>query len=553
MICFNCILREDLQGKDIYLWDVGKYAMWLFYAAASREINIRGFVTNDQHFCGQVIMNRPILSPECFQKEKNAIMLMSDKVTKGTEELVRTFGECYRWSEALSINPILKNSAVWIYGLADDMFHEVAWLESNNAIVKGFLTDDVSHPQTILGTPVYGVGDAQFTETDSILIPEKGMMRDHSVIDLIQQNGFCGKIFLPDLAPEAYFWAIDFWTVVDQAIKNERNIFFCCEDPMSRNLFSRIFSFFGVTITKIVTFDGSVQDGLENIWVLAGEDPEQSTLLIHSFSEGRRVDIVDTANDLGYKLETHNYAATDNALFNRRFIESGLCYEFDEKLGVSIDYTPVGGYPGWAVYGNKEGTANRIMVLGGSTSSEVFYPENWVSKLYKRLIQEGKDVVIFNGAHCGNRVFHEINRCMRDIRFLKPDIVISLSGYNDLKIQNNKFEWFKQEESFAYWRRMESYMKQIAESEGAAFYAVLQPVNQNPENTDLYEILHYHSQVHMKARVFTAGKRNDDFYYDLFTLFLHQPEMLIDLDHYSELGNEILAEKIHEIIKGSLK
>ncbi len=133
---------------------------------------------------------------------------------------------------------------------------------------------------------------------------------------------------------------------------------------------------------------------------------------------------------------------------------------------------------------------------------------------------------------------------IRDIRALHPDIVISLSGTNNLRIRNKKFDQMRGEDPFEYRRRVEWYMKQIAESEGASCFAILQPVNQSPDVKTLYEAFLYHKQAHWRAAQFSKSHRADDFYHDLFTLFLHQNDKMIDMCHYSDAGNAELAREI---------
>ena len=552
MIEFIEVIKPELKDREIFIWDIGRAAMWVFYCAAVRGVNVQGFVTNLTSFCGETLLNRPIVSPETFQQNKNAVLLMSDEVEAEKENFVNQFGECYRWQDVLEWNPLLYNTSAYVYGCDDNTWQFIKKLDEKGVKVESFIANTKTFPQSILGAPVRDLSHLTMGKIDRVIIPKYDRFCDMAMMDCLQSAGFDKTIFLSEITPKSDAWSLELWTMLDHAVKNNKQIHFCCEDKMGRGLFHRVLAMYDVPISREVSYEGSAMGKKDDIWSLADEDVEQSVLLIHAFSLTKRYKIAEAANDLGYSLEKHNYAGTSNILYNKATALSLINYERDEKLFYSLNYSAVGGLPGWAVYGEESESELRIMTLGGSTSSEVFYPENWISKLYKKITRVGKHVVIYNGAHPGNAVFHELNRLTRDIRRLKPDIVISLSGYNDMACSNSMFEVLENENLFERWRRMESYMKLIAETEGARYYAFLQPTNSSPENQDLYEFLRYHVQSHYDSKLFADSRKNNDFYYDLFTLFQHRSEMLIDMCHYSETGHEELAKKIYSVIEGSL-
>ena len=562
-------LRGDLQSRDIYLWDVGKVALWTFYYMASRGIDIRGFVTNYPEYCGETIMNRPVISPEDFRTKEGAVLITGDDVSEGTFALVSSFGECYRWSDALEYNPLLKGDSLYVCG-ADYALRDIVHASRDAGFqIVGFVDIDSERGErgcrdpergeyergeheSILGVPVYALDEAAVPQDARILLFERNQREDQAMLDMLEKTVFPGTVFVRELVRPEDIWSFDPYIMLDDALKKGKRILFCCEDPSASELFHRVFRIYGVPVAREISFEGVRGDGSDDIWSLADEDPDSSVLLIHSYEPMRRYEIVEAANDLGFSAGAKNYAATNVACYNRRRFAHEFIYSYDVKLGVSIDYSASGGRPGWAVYGDESKAATRIMVLGGSTSSEVYYPQSWVGKLYEMLQERGIPVVIFNGAHEANHVFHEINRMIRDIRVLHPDIVVSMSGVNDLGGIPNVFERDHDENVFAYWRRMESYMKLIAEAEGATFHAILQPIQQTPGEMSLYESMMHLREVHRRARVFTENRRDDDFYTNLMTRFLHHEEFMIDMCHYSDEGNSVLAQEVFDIIRGDL-
>ena len=553
MIRFLYTLKQELKERDIYLWDIGKSALWTFYSMISREIDIHALVTNYPSYFGETFLNRPVLPVDSLLGNAKALIIISEETSSPSQQLVERYGDCMRWPDALELNPALLGKSVYLYGPEDRKWNFIRDADKRGITIRGFLTEEARPGQKILGLPVLKPEDAAKLGDADVIVLRQPRTHDMQIVDALQDAGFEGNLYLEELANPEDMWAFDPCIMLDNALKHSLRILFCCEDRMGRELFHRIFALYGISVDREVQYEGSARDNPENIWALADEDPKTSVLLIHSFSERRRYEIVEAANDLGYSAGDHNYAATNIACYNRLRYSHVLSYEFDTKLGFSIDYSVIGGLPGWAVYGDGSTAEKRIMVLGGSTSSEVYYPENWVSKLHRKLCAEGKKAVIFNGAHEANDVFQEFSRLVRDIHALKPDIVISLGGYNDTTFKNDKFDNARGEHPFDYWHRIESYMKQISESEGAAFYAVLQPVNKSPDYTSLYDTLMYLKFAHHRAAAFSERLRSDDFYTNLFSSFLYQNNLFIDMCHYSEEGNKHLADIVYELIKGEFK
>lgn len=88
--------------------------------------------------------------------------------------------------------------------------------------------------------------------------------------------------------------------------------------------------------------------------------------------------------------------------------------------------------PGFVLYGDvaAEG-ALRIVALGGSTTDPLD-KGNWPKQLQAILTEEGIPAVVYNGGVSGYSTNQELLKLMRDVLPLSPDIVISLSGVNDL-------------------------------------------------------------------------------------------------------------------------
>lgn len=104
--------------------------------------------------------------------------------------------------------------------------------------------------------------------------------------------------------------------------------------------------------------------------------------------------------------------------------------------------------PGFEVFGDESNIdAFRIVALGGSTTEcSLFYVKGWVQYLYEYLRSRKIPVVIYGGGVSSYTSSQELLKLIRDVIPLKPDIVISYSGVNDL------YSYPKQDEEERYQR-----------------------------------------------------------------------------------------------------
>jgi hypothetical protein len=72
----------------------------------------------------------------------------------------------------------------------------------------------------------------------------------------------------------------------------------------------------------------------------------------------------------------------------------------------------------------------KILLLGGSTTS-VVNNSTWSDHLFKMFSEENRSIAIFNGG-CGlYNSFNEYMKLSRDILYMSPTLVLSMSGVND--------------------------------------------------------------------------------------------------------------------------
>ncbi|MDR2833865.1 MAG: SGNH/GDSL hydrolase family protein, partial [Streptococcaceae bacterium] len=89
---------------------------------------------------------------------------------------------------------------------------------------------------------------------------------------------------------------------------------------------------------------------------------------------------------------------------------------------------------GFEIYGDFDNPkATKIVALGGSTTeSTLLFVKGWVQFLAEILRKNNIPAVVYGGGTCGYTSSQELLKLIRDVIPLKPDIVISYSGVNDL-------------------------------------------------------------------------------------------------------------------------
>lgn len=92
---------------------------------------------------------------------------------------------------------------------------------------------------------------------------------------------------------------------------------------------------------------------------------------------------------------------------------------------------------GFVVYGDAKDRGHarpvdiRIVTLGGSTTTPHFIG-CWPKQLYNVLRSNGVNATVYNGGVSGYSTAQELLKLLRDVLPLRPDIVISFNGINDV-------------------------------------------------------------------------------------------------------------------------
>lgn len=252
---------------------------------------------------------------------------------------------------------------------------------------------------------------------------------------------------------------------------------------------------------------------------------------------------------------------------------------------IQLGYTwMINGTPGFVRFtdGNNA-NAFRIVTLGGSTADPTMSNiRSWSELLYKKLLGMGINVEIAAGGVGAYTGSQELVKLIRDVIPLKPDLVISYSGFNDAyglyhKEQHPFTMWYQSEDfermlrsndcknmimnqmpmkevtyglpikksSDEQWLDCERMMKAVCREYNIDFYCFLQPYN--AEGREVFLSEYVWSQINNFYASITKNedfRKQSDWLIDFTDIFDHESDIFFDSCHVYEKGNRIISEKM---------
>lgn len=287
-----------------------------------------------------------------------------------------------------------------------------------------------------------------------------------------------------------------------------------------------------------------------------------------------------------------------------------LHYTLDSCLGVFTECKgdEYGGFAKYEFRSEDEG-ALTIVTLGGSTTQPYLVRNKcWSQYLSEILVRENVPHKLYCGGAFSYGVTQELLKLMRDGMWLKPDIVLSYSGYNNacrvglgekqwfiLKYVEDLFEDISVSNStmlggihglnhgihpdvnaFDYWLFYEQMMAAICNNFHIYFKCFLQPMAPSKNGYCFSDAAHlaaehiFWNKKEKRWQYLEYGKRDelidrivtdiqlfrekgagvkDEWYVDFSGIFDGIDDIYIDSCHVYERGNRIIAEKVYNEIK----
>ena len=264
--------------------------------------------------------------------------------------------------------------------------------------------------------------------------------------------------------------------------------------------------------------------------------------------------------------------------------------EYDIHLGTVHRKERV---PGFVTFGSGDKAGEdtfTILTLGGSTSDPTYGNlQSWSEALYQSLARQGANVVLYAGGVSAFTADHEWIKLIRDGLHLRPDLVISYSGFNNATTltfakehpacRNVQLDFLRsillcEDESvrdgwlypldniscgLAYfgtlaehWLECERVMHAVCEGFGIDFLAFLQPFNrvfahEYGHDTLCAEVFGFYEEL-------ASGSWDEEWLVDFSRVFGRRDDMELfyDVCHTYERANRLVAKKMMPYVQRSM-
>lgn len=542
-------LKSNYRKKNIYIWNVNQDSIVVFSDLMLMKINVHGFIMSTEYI-GERFMNRPIVTVEQVELDENAIILLADTVSETVMSTLQNY-KTVRWSDAREIDTELKRKRSIIYGIGYGADRLCEKLNGEGIDAELYCVTEKNKTSIYRGKRIIEASELQQYKDFAIIISVVKTRYRGEILDIL--SDFEGDVYMDEIIKRENAMLISFAQNIDYAIKECREIYLYGKKDMLAQLLREALLFYDVEISGYVDDIANEKQGIKGIIELISEKAEDKLIIINKLIPESLIKARDLIESVGFTLEKKNYTSLQ-------------WYTRAKKLGKVI-YAD-SGKRDWKLYGKEMENQIRILVLGNSSSSEVFCTENWVSRLYKKLNSSHYQVAIYNGAHIGGSALHELSQLVRDGHILKPHIVISMSGVNDLvymeedifinDVPHNLCYLMEEENNnetpYLLWLRTEKIKKMVSEFYGARFFGFLQPMNVTMTNMTLREKSLFEDERRLKGSSEFARFVNEaDGYINLMRLFEHLDEMYIDEVHYSSSGHEAIAREVYDTIMPAIQ
>jgi hypothetical protein len=560
-------IAERYKEKRIYIYGINRNAINVFTELVYRGADVCGFVDSHNRCIGQYFMNRPIQETTSVMGKKNVVIIISKFYEKAhiQNEILNT-EICYI-TEILDVDLSLGEKRVVIYGLGK-RGEEIYKLLKEKKIEICDVCESEKSKDTWMEMQVRYIRDLNIDSDTAVIIATKIEKYKREMIRNI--GGCAGDIVVDEIVDNASIIQGNIFWVINKAVNEKKDIYLYKSRTEELRFLKDILARYQVSVAGEVSEDEIVGKESINIYDLAYKNVNEVVVVIPEWDAKRSESICDILDEIGFSLEKHNYTSIHP---EARKYKDAMNTVIDCLVGHASRGN--GKLQGYVVYGEEKRGCLKIMVLGGSTSTDGYYrTKSWVNLFFHKIERSGIEVVLYNGAACGYDIVQELLRLMRDGNIIKPDYVISMSGVNNTNRKmrtDNQFcvvdflNWIKaldreceyssgindNEVLYDFWNRNAKIMKMICELLGAKFYGFLQPINIGIKNAGLNEISMYEQDDCLSNTNIFREKvmsEREHIYTNLIDLFDKKENMYIDNCHYSNKANDIIANIVYDTL-----
>ena len=581
---FWCINPVADNYSKKYIWGgVNLNSIKLFFKLCNMRIYINGFVDNE--LAGMTIYHKRIYKPDNIITE-DSILFFSDMEKR--IDIPIGIEVCYN---PIVLNPRVSLFKSYIYGAGEMGKRLLNYLNKNNIEVKGFIDSDVKKVNTeVLGVKVYEKNILKYLDQEATVI-EAGKF--YVEMDTIVRglNDKVNRCFCTELPlRDEVIWIDDrepfHGAFFLDNINENKKIYLCGNNVNILETYYDVFKLLDFENICIANWAESINDSdADNLCCIEDALLEENCLIVYCC---KTIDMEELK-----KLNNLGLERGKDFCDIKCDIWEGIYGKQMLDLNLAHTRSVSGKVPGIAVFGNNYVEDYKIAILGGSTSTSGYYRfKSWPEFLYEKFCRDS--VTIFNGAIESYTSAQELIKLMRDIIWLKPDLVIVYDGNNDV-VRDDSFNIFEipfmktliehaierhktinkttEEDVFCgmspladcieVWLKNIEYMHAVCEINDIKFVSFMQPnllsktrlSNREQVLTKKIEmsLLRGGEEINIKKQVEQFREQASDichshkYIFDLSHVF-DTEDVYMDHCHIFEAGNRIIADEIYKVV-----
>lgn len=614
------------ENKKVIIWGINQASGEIFCETLNRRIAVECFVdltgefreADGKKLFGKLVLTKEELLNSEFTRE-NAYILV-EKREAGSEELKwleEHYESAYIVCSVSDIDSTIKNAKnLYLYGAGSSGKRTCQILREQGIEINAFIDadsgkwnkkiEDASSDAFVYGPELIGENDviiisSRYYPDIKKLLLKRGISEKNIFIDIRNSAEFSEEPIYYKNRVRLWFeytklyiikgieWWSFFWIVLMDFYEKKKIILYGVNEFTFQLI--RLFELLEVQVAYCVDHVIS-QENLEmqgqnikyrEIYELAYEDMSDKIVYVVKVEEKEKgiengdYTILEKLG-LTFFKEIRIFDSSVFAIRNVR-VEPDYGIKRDDLLDYTYIYKKSSyQYPGYIVLGDESKAKKRILILGGSTSDVGLY-ESFIKSWPEFLAEKMEDAVIFCGAVCAYDSKQELLKLLRDGKQIKPDTVISYSGFNDVSqthtegfpyLRKRLTDQMQKQEVFGIktastraeeWIESENMMKIIANAYGAEFIGIFQPVLGNKINKSFNEKVIYAWSKElswMQLNDFEDYQKETQELickspglYDMTDLFQDETqEMFRDVCHLKEAGNRFLANAVYRLLEG---
>lgn len=607
------ILNNEIEKvNNIFIYGTGEFSIDVMTYLLQLEVSIKGFIYDDIYDVRERIFNKKVIGISELKSLEDVVIIIPSIYSEKEYNYLKEqgFTKVY-WSQLykktfvdmadVNINKAFiinkkflnkKNKIVFGAGVSGKKYLKL--IEQNGIKVDAYGdSNQMKWGSKIEDVDVISISQiCKYGDTAGIVIPPAYTTDIYNNLNKKQQNNCF-------LSPSKYGLYIENSNKLEELLdigviqkiidhsKGKKVIVYGTDNVALR--ISEILKEFSIEVDYFIGEETSTNDKLKvnNKYHLLLENLEELLIVIPDIQKKIYQEKVESIKELSNLVK---YITVGNS-------DGRTCQFIDIDLGYNA-LMDVMGYKVFKRIANNKEKTYRIITLGNSTTYAEYKwtIKSWSEQLFEKICEiTNINIEVICGGINSYSSHDELIKLIRDGVILKPDMVISYSGVNDMGFiegiegyphlrpaRKEQFQrinkiYVKKDENkirdtvsygiesskkdYEYWIDNMRMMHAICKEFNIKFYSFLQPTILCKEyqlsQSEQYifkeafkedraiEILQYANEFYINA---TEKIKEFDYIIDFTNIFNGKTGLFFDPVHLNTTGNKIVAEKIYSII-----